>query len=215
MTARNLNGASLHAETPTPSAEACWLTALEQRRQHLLGQLRSLDAQGAGAAKLEQTRISLVGLAEAVAASDAADLERLRDRLDAFDAETERQLAECGGRLKRARAQLEHRRNPVARGGLPSTSDDLKVLEAELAAAEKADGAVLARRLAEREPIRQEWLAVARRGVQVGLQLLALAEPDLAALRLAQGRAAEARKELDQLNALAAMAVASADREVA
>lgn len=215
MTARNLNGASLHADTHAPDATNCWLTALEQRRQQLLGQLDALEVQRAGAEKLEHTRLSMVRLAEAVAEADAADLERLRDRLNEFDAETELVLAEASVCVKRARAALEHRRNPVGRGGLPATAEDLADLETDLKAAERADGEALARRLAAREPIRRQWLDTARRGLQAGLQLLALAEPDMAALKAAQAQAATARKELDHLNALAAIAIADEDRGAA
>ena len=215
MTARNLNGASLHADTHAPDATGCWLVALEQRRQQLLGQLASLELKRAGAEKLEHTRLSMVQLAEAVAEADAADLERLRDRLNEFDAETELVLAEASGCVKRARAALEHRRNPVGRGGLPATAMDIAGLEADLKAAEKADGEALAKRLAAREPIRRQWLDTARRGLQAGLQLLALAEPDMADLKAAQAQAGSARKELEHLNALAAMALAAEDQGAA
>jgi len=213
---QHLNGADLHGEhTARPDATSCWLAALEQRRQQLLGQVRSLDVQVVGATKIEDTRLSLVRLAEAVAEADAADLERLRDRLDAYDAETEGLLAESGGRVKRVRAQLAHRRNPAARGGLPAGPEDLAALEAELAAAEKADGEQLARRLAAREPLREAWLTAARRGLQAGMQFLALTEPDVPALQAARSQAAEARRELDHLNSLAALALAAEDRKSA
>lgn len=216
MTTLHLNGADLHGDRPaSPDATSCWLSALEDRRTFLSRQLRSLDQQAAGAAKLEEARLNLVRLAEAVVAQDSADLEKLRGRLDEFDAETERLQAEAGGRLKRARAQLEHRRNSVARGGLPAGAEDIAALESEVVAAEKADGELLARRLATREPLRQAWLAAARRGVHAGLQFLALAEPDLPALRAARGDAATARKELEHLNALAALAIAAEDRNAA
>lgn len=215
MTARNLNGASLHVDRSAPDATSCWLTALEQRRQQLLGQLNSLELQRAGAEKLEHTRLSMVRLAEAVAEADAAELERLRDRLDEFDRESDRLLAETAGCVKRARAAIEHRRNPSARGGLPATPEDLAALDADLRSAEKSDGELLAKRLAAREPIHRQWLDAARRGLQAGLQLLALAEPDMAALKAAQAHAGSARRELEHLNALAAIAVAAEDRGAA
>lgn len=213
---QRLNGADLHGErTAKLDATSCWLAALEQRRQQLLGQIPALDVQATGARKLEDTRISLVRLAEAVAEADAADLERLRDRLDEFDAETERVLAETGGRVRRVRAQLEHRKNPIAKAGLPRAPEDVAALEAELASAQKVDGELLGQRLAAREPIRQAWIDAARRGLQAGLQFLALSEADLPALQAARGRADEARRELDHLNALAALAIAAEDRKSA
>lgn len=219
MPTNRLNGADLHAEVaPAPAAPdptRCWLAALESRRAYLTTLLRSLGIQVAGAEKLETTRENLVRLAELVAGADEEDLARLKTQIDAFDRETDQLAGEAEGRLRRARAQLEHRKNPSARGGLARAPEDLAALEAEAEEAERAAAGLPARRAAEREPLRREWLAAARRGLQSGLQLLALTEADLPALRDARDRAGAARRELDHLNTLAALAIAAEDRAAA
>lgn len=202
MNRSRLNGASLHAEQPAPDALLCWKSALNDRREALRAELASLAAQVKGYENLTETRLSCVRLAEEVARADAGDLERLRDRLNEYDAETERLLAESAGRLKSLRARIAHRQNPAARAGLAATAEDVAALESELRCAERADGQLLGRRLAEREPLRRAWLDAARRGLTAGLQLLALADPDLPTLAAAAERTRALRAELAEVDRL-------------
>lgn len=210
MSERNLNGAWVHCEQPAPNPTHCWLTALEARRGALRGQLASLDVLARGADKVRETRRNLVRLAEELVGLENAELERLSARLAEWDADTERALAETGGRARSLRAQLEHRRNPVAKAGLAAAPEDLARIEAELHTAEKADGELLASRLGARERLLRPWREAARAAVATGLQLLALTEPDLPELEAARARALGIRQELEHLDTLARLTGAAA-----
>lgn len=178
--APRLAGASVHLDQPgggTPDAVQCWFEALADR----VAALRATLAQGApaGTADLRALplRIRFAELAHELVLSENAALERVSERIEDYDRESEGVLAETGGRVRRARAALAHRRdNPAARGGLPTTADDLAELERELASAEAADGHALSERSAGHELLRAEWRAHAHGALAAAVQFLQLTE---------------------------------------
>lgn len=136
----------------------------------------------------------LLELAQEAHAEARADLEQQRERLGAFDQESERLLAETAGRVRSLRAKLQHRRGST--NGIPAGPGELAALEGELASAEQRDQALVSERLHGREWILTRFRMARLQTLLAGEARLALSGPHVESLRAIErtGRGAEEKR---------------------
>lgn len=201
--ADQVNGGSVHLDLPVVySAEKGFqldLGSARDRRDQLLRELARLTRDAEGLRQFGHLRLATLKLAERLHAAGVADLDRIEERIEEFDRESERLLAETGGEVKKQRALLSHMTAPGPKPGLPNTEADIEALRAQLRAAEQAD----ADRLRERAEVRRElsdaWQAAAKTVLDSSLRVLALSEPDRLALEASSARAEQVRAQLGEL----------------
>lgn len=200
--------ASVHVENAAPynvvielrdfSPEE-WLASARTHRDRLLGELGRLTRDADGLRHFASLRMATLKLAERLHSAAAGDLERLEERIEEFDRESERLLAETGGEVKKQRALLSHMTSPGPRPGLPHTADDIEALREQLRTAELADAQQLQARAEGRRELSDAWQRAATTVLDASLRVLALSEPDRLALEAASAKANEIRALLDEL----------------
>ncbi len=200
--------ASIHAEKPalydvvlelrnlSPEDE---LAGMRARRDQLLGDLGHLTRDAEGLRQFASLRMATLKLADRLHAAAAGDLERIEERIDEFDRESERLLAETGGEVKKQRALLSHMTSPGPKPGLPHSADDIEALRGRLRSAELADALRLQARAEGRRELSDAWQKAATTVLDSSLRVLALSEPDRLALEAASAKANEIRAQLDEL----------------
>lgn len=140
-----IGNASVHVESGTAYAAVRdltpeeWLEVARARRDQLLSDLGQLTRDAEGLRHFASLRMATLRLAERLHSAAAGDLERLEERIEEFDRESERLLAETGGEVKKQRALLSHMTSPGPKPGLPHSADDIEALRGRLRAAELTD----------------------------------------------------------------------------
>lgn len=212
----HVNGGSVHGETSVSYTKACGFqlgnladameagtassaAAARDRRDQLLGELAKLTRDAECLRQFAHLRIATLKLAERLHAAAAGDLERIEERIEEFDRESERLLAETGGEVKKQRALLSHMTAPGPKPGLPCTEEDVEALRAQLRASELADAARLRERAEGRRELCDAWQKAATTVLDSSLRVLALSEPDRLALEASSARAEQVRAELGEL----------------
>ena len=176
-----------------------FLADARARRDQLLSDLAQLTRDAEGLRHFASLRMATLRLAERLHSAAAGDLERLEERIEEFDRESERLLAETGGEVKKQRALLSHMTSPGPKPGLPSAADDIEALRERLRSAELADAQRLQARAEGRRALSDAWQRAATAVLDASLRVLALSEPDRLALEAASARANEIRALLDEL----------------
>lgn len=204
----SIGKASVHVENAAPynvvielrdmSTEE-WLAAARTHRDRLLGELGRLTRDAEGLRHFASLRMATLKLAERLHSAAAGDLERLEERIEEFDRESERLLAETGGEVKKQHALLSHMTSPGPKPGLPHTAEDIEALREQLRTAELADAGRLKARAEGRRELSDAWQRSATAVLDASLRVLALSEPDRLALEAASTKASVIRAQLDEL----------------
>ena len=84
------------------------MSANDHATDRILDDLRRVVDDAEGLRQFAHLRIATLKLAERLHAAAAGDLERIEERIEEFDRESERLLAETGGEVKKQRALLSH-----------------------------------------------------------------------------------------------------------
>lgn len=156
--------------TPLCACPKC--QALRDGRRDYERAVKTANTARAQLADLERLRDSLLKLSQEAHLEASADLERHSDRLAEFDAESERLLAETGGRVRSIRARIALRASRV-----PALTDmERAALDAELETARLADEQRISERLSGREWIARECRAARMATLQSGVIRLGLSE---------------------------------------